>query len=187
MRKSHRGFSALPSPGVLRWMQSPPALMRAAASSAGGRSVGGLFHSSSALVILDVQRRPVSGQLFHVIIDRAHQLLAVAASAGLPPEDEVAAKSVELGEICFHAFGLRFLIELAHRLFGGRPSRPLGSLPWSCRHRSAARARVKLSIPSRSRRPRATARRGCGQAEDYAALFRCVHETGKTSGKGEYP
>jgi hypothetical protein len=42
---------------------------------------------------------------------------AVTPGVGLRAEDEVAAKSVELGEVGFHAFGLRFLIELAHLLF----------------------------------------------------------------------
>lgn len=44
-------------------------------------------------------------------------LLAVAEAAGLRAEDEVAAKPIELSEVCLHAFDFCFLIDLAHPSF----------------------------------------------------------------------
>ncbi|MET4487665.1 hypothetical protein [Bradyrhizobium sp. LA7.1] len=47
-----------------------------------------------------MQRRPVSGHFLNVVVDRLHQLLAIAAAAGLPAEYQVAAQAVELDEVC---------------------------------------------------------------------------------------
>lgn len=70
----------------------------------------------SALVVLAVERGSVWGHFLDVVVDRPHQLFAVAAAACLDAEDKVAAKTLKLCEICLHAFGFGFLIDLAHPL-----------------------------------------------------------------------
>lgn len=68
-----------------------------------------LLRASSALMVLAVQRGPVSGQLLDIVVDRAPQLLAVAA-IGAALIDQVIAQPVELGQICSNVRSARLFI-----------------------------------------------------------------------------
>lgn len=47
----------------------------------GCSTVGGIFYSSSALVVLGLQRGPISGHFLHLVVNDGQQLLAVAEAA----------------------------------------------------------------------------------------------------------
>ncbi|MET4153525.1 hypothetical protein [Bradyrhizobium sp. RT7b] len=71
--------------------------------------------ASPALVILDVQRGPIASHLTDVVVNGAHQFLAIG-EAILPAEDEVVAKPAELGQIGRYRVGPRFFRALTHAL-----------------------------------------------------------------------